>query len=213
MFITCQQLILNLRILNLCHEDEFVYSYNKKVNKAPNLYKIYRFRIGYLMNKIMVHKIKINKKSLKLVVRSHELFPKPKKYIFLYFPAIINQVDGINTSPNLSNYRNSQRKNQENIWRAFQSLFGAGLHSNGKSENGDKPTIYIITPTWPRPVQIAELTRLGYVLKVSIFILFLQVGFYIPIIFSDSHFNCSNEFYPVTSNLFHKIFLTSHCSN
>ena len=47
MFITCQQLILNLQILNLCHEDEFVYLYNKKVNKAPNLYKICRFRIGY----------------------------------------------------------------------------------------------------------------------------------------------------------------------
>ena len=117
----------------------------------------------------------------------------------MYFPAIINQVDGINTSPNLSNYRNSQRKNQENIWRAFQSLFGAGLHSNGNIKNGDKPTIYIITPTWPRPVQIAELTRLGYVLKVSIFILFLQVSFYITIIFSNSYFNCSNEFYPITS--------------
>ena len=117
----------------------------------------------------------------------------------MYFPAIINQVDGINTSPNLSNYRNSQRKNQENIWRAFQSLFGAGLHSNGIIKNGDKPTIYIITPTWPRPVQIAELTRLGYVLKVSIFILFLQVSFYITIIFSNSYFNCSNEFYPITS--------------
>jgi hypothetical protein len=65
MFITCQQLILNLQILNLCHEDEFVYLYNKKVNKAPNLYKICRFRIGYwrVMNKIMVEKIKINKIS------------------------------------------------------------------------------------------------------------------------------------------------------
>ena len=105
-----------------------------------------------------------------MVVRSHKLHPKPEKRVrILYFPAIINQVDGINTSPNLSNYRNSQRKNQENIWRAFQSLFGAGLHRNGKSENADKPTIYIITPTWPRPVQIAELTRLGYVLKVSDF--------------------------------------------
>ena len=31
-----------------------------------------------------------------------------------------------------------------------------------------KPPLYIITPTWPRPVQIPELTRLGYVLKVSI---------------------------------------------
>ena len=29
-----------------------------------------------------------------------------------------------------------------------------------------KPPLYIITPTWPRPVQIPELTRLGYVLKV-----------------------------------------------
>ena len=92
MFITCQQLILNLRILNLCHEDEFVYSYNKKVNKAPNLYKICRFRIGYLMNKIMVHKIKINKKSLKLVVRSHELFPKPKKYIFCIFQLLSTKL-------------------------------------------------------------------------------------------------------------------------
>ena len=110
----------------------------------------------------------------------------------MYFPAIINQVDGINTSPNLSNYRNSQRKNQENIWRAFQSLFGAGLHSNGNSENGDKPTIYIITPTWPRPVQIAELTRLGYVLKVSDFFKLVPVGFYIPIIFSNLNYNCSN---------------------
>ena len=113
--------------------------------------------------------------NLKLVVRSHELLHKSEKIFILYFPAIINQVDGINTSPNLSNYRNSQRKNQENIWRAFQSLFGAGLHSNGKSENGDKPTIYIITPTWPRPVQIAELTRLGYVLKVSDFQILLKV--------------------------------------
>ena len=102
--------------------------------------------------------------------------------MYFVFPAIINQVDGINTSPNLSNYRNSQRKNQENIWRAFQSLFGAGLHSNGNSENGDKPTIYIITPTWPRPVQIAELTRLGYVLKVSYFF-FVPVCLYISIIF------------------------------
>ena len=30
-----------------------------------------------------------------------------------------------------------------------------------------KPPLYIITPTWPRPVQLAELTRLGYVLKVN----------------------------------------------
>ena len=109
--------------------------------------------------------------------------------MYFVFPAIINQVDGINTSPNLSNYRNSQRKNQENIWRAFQSLFGAGLHSNGKSENGDKPTIYIITPTWPRPVQIAELTRLGYVLKVSYscYILFLYVSTS-QLFFSNLHF-------------------------
>lgn len=28
------------------------------------------------------------------------------------------------------------------------------------------PPMYIITPTFPRPVQIAELTRLGYVFKV-----------------------------------------------
>ena len=28
------------------------------------------------------------------------------------------------------------------------------------------PPLYIITPTWARPVQISELTRLGYTLKV-----------------------------------------------
>ena len=58
-------------------------------------------------------------------------------------------------------------RNQENIWRAFQSLFSAGLHTSGNNDKDEKPPIYIITPTWPRPVQIAELTRLGYVLKVS----------------------------------------------
>ena len=29
-----------------------------------------------------------------------------------------------------------------------------------------KPPIYVITPTYPRPVQLAELTRLAYVLQV-----------------------------------------------
>ena len=133
-----------------------------------------------------------------------------KKICILYFPAIINQVDGINTSPNLSNYRNSQRKNQENIWRAFQSLFGAGLHSNGNIKNGDKPTIYIITPTWPRPVQIAELTRLGYVLKVSYFLSLFLLDSTSQLFFSNSHFNCSNEFYPVTSMY---SVMNSNCSN
>ena len=33
MFITCQQLILNLRILNLCHEDEVVYWQTKQTKK------------------------------------------------------------------------------------------------------------------------------------------------------------------------------------
>ena len=33
----------------------------------------------------------------------------------------------------------------------------------------EKPPLYIITPTYPRPVQIAELTRLAYVLQVRSF--------------------------------------------
>ena len=32
-----------------------------------------------------------------------------------------------------------------------------------------KPPLYIITPTYPRPVQLAELTRLAYLLQVRYF--------------------------------------------
>ena len=35
-----------------------------------------------------------------------------------------------------------------------------------KSIKSDKPPIYMITPTYPRPLQIAELTRIAHVLKV-----------------------------------------------
>ena len=34
--------------------------------------------------------------------------------------------------------------------------------------NDNLPQIYIITPTYPKAVQLAELTRLGYVLQVSL---------------------------------------------
>lgn len=34
-----------------------------------------------------------------------------------------------------------------------------------KNRTSQKPPLYIITPTWPRPVQLPELTRLGYALK------------------------------------------------
>ena len=73
------------------------------------------------------------------------------------------------TMVNLSDYRNAQRtqKIQGSIWHAFQSLYSADLHRNIHQNGYEKPPIYLITPTWPRPVQIAELTRLGYVLKVS----------------------------------------------
>ena len=53
----------------------------------------------------------------------------------------------------------------KNLQRALQNL----LKSRGYFQEleRDVPPLYLITPTWPRPVQIAELTRLGYLLKVS----------------------------------------------
>ena len=53
-----------------------------------------------------------------------------------------------------------------------------------------KPPLYIITPTYPRPVQIAELTRLAYLLQVRyfwgihFFLKFSRINFYVD----KSHF-------------------------
>lgn len=54
------------------------------------------------------------------------------------------------------------KQKQSNI-KPFQSLFIA--KTEFKRSTVDLPPLYLITPTWPRPVQIAELTRLGYLLK------------------------------------------------
>lgn len=56
--------------------------------------------------------------------------------------------------------------NDPTLWGAFQNIFNSDLNIQGNLTQ-NLPPIYIITPTWPRPVQIAELTRLGYVLKVN----------------------------------------------
>ena len=51
--------------------------------------------------------------------------------------------------------------NSENYPRLKQLISSVGFATTQK-----KPPLYIITPTWARPVQISELTRLGYTLKV-----------------------------------------------
>ena len=57
--------------------------------------------------------------------------------------------------------------NSENYSR-LKLLFSSSVGFAKKSP----PPLYIITPTWARPVQISELTRLGYALKVLEKILF-----------------------------------------
>lgn len=52
---------------------------------------------------------------------------------------------------------------QSNV-KPFRTQFIA--KTEFKRTNLDLPPLYLITPTWPRPVQMAELTRLGYLLKV-----------------------------------------------
>ncbi len=65
---------------------------------------------------------------------------------------------------NIGIIKNQPREEGDKIlWNAFRTQTGPNVT---RHRNNTPPPLYIITPTWPRPVQIPELTRLGYTLKV-----------------------------------------------
>ena len=50
----------------------------------------------------------------------------------------------------------------------------ASLQDNGQTEN-DSDVVYVITPTYDRPAQLADMTRLGQTLKNLDFIFWIVV--------------------------------------
>ncbi|KAI8040212.1 hypothetical protein M5D96_006151 [Drosophila gunungcola] len=88
-----------------------------------------------------------------------------------------------NKHNNSSNNKNNNNNSNHNSWYSGQSATEATFISSsselrsgsGSGSGSGSPPLYIITPTYRRPEQLAELTRLGYTLKHVVNLLWLVI--------------------------------------